>query len=259
MFIYFTVEHPFTILRQIVPDPPSLPQLVPLFIAQPESSEPAEGTPVLKEASQPPEEKQDDLNQLVRGPVAILPDALSSILSDVEKAVNVNPPTASNSVGKRKLRHWTIVRNPPRGFRSRENDDVDESTLAGQQTKRRRTGEASDYGAFAALMGTVAAESGIKTDNFGDAFSTEEKFLDRVRTSLSSRHTLPVKSSPHEMHVDEDQLGKTSVIEAHEYTRDVVYGGVDGFAYIRSLAEFVGDKDSGSDVCALYLFYLAPI
>jgi bromodomain-containing protein 7/9 len=28
--------------------------------------------------------------------------------------------------------------------------------------------------------------------------------------------------------------------EAEDYIRDIVYGGVDGFAYVRSLAEFVG-------------------
>ena len=30
--------------------------------------------------------------------------------------------------------------------------------------------------------------------------------------------------------------------EAEDYLRDVVYGGVDGLAYVRSLAEFVGDR-----------------
>lgn len=30
--------------------------------------------------------------------------------------------------------------------------------------------------------------------------------------------------------------------EAEDYIRDVVYGGVDGLAYVRSLAEFVGDR-----------------
>ena len=30
--------------------------------------------------------------------------------------------------------------------------------------------------------------------------------------------------------------------EAEDYIRDVVYGGVDGLAYVRSLAEFVGDS-----------------
>jgi len=36
------------------------------------------------------------------------------------------------------------------------------------------------------------------------------------------------------------------VVEAEEYLRDVVYGGVDGFAYVRSLAEFVDGYD---EVC----------
>ena len=30
--------------------------------------------------------------------------------------------------------------------------------------------------------------------------------------------------------------------EAEDYIRDVVYGGVDGLAYVRSLAQFVGDS-----------------
>jgi len=43
--------------------------------------------------------------------------------------------------------------------------------------------------------------------------------------------------------------------EAEEYIKDVVYGGVEGFAYVRSLAEFVNDF-SRQEV--YFLFSVSP-
>ena len=43
--------------------------------------------------------------------------------------------------------------------------------------------------------------------------------------------------------------------EAESYVRDVVYGGVDGYAYVRSLAEFVGGKPGQVRACLLFFSY----
>lgn len=227
------MERPFSVLQQLVPDPPSLPLLAPLIDIQSEPTESVEVTPAPKEASQPPEEKD---NNPIRGPSSLPLPALSSILSDAGKNLPPNPSTALSTIGKRKLHHWTITRNPPRN-RARDADDNDDSTGA-HLGKRRRVAEAMDYGSFSQLTGLVAAENGVLADDFDEAFSTEEKFLNSLKISLE-KLTRPVEM-PDKMDIDgEKVLDLEPVVEADEYVRDVVYGGIDGLAYVRSLAEFV--------------------
>ncbi|KAH8111567.1 hypothetical protein DFH11DRAFT_1512762 [Phellopilus nigrolimitatus] len=229
---YTEMEHPFTILQQLVPDPPSLPNLVPLISTQPVPPELVEGTPAPVEGSQTSDEKQDDQSsQNAQGPIAVPPKALSTIFADAGKHNFANPPTSTAQIGNKKLRHWTILRNPPRATRAREEED--DGAQSGPQAKRRRV-EASDYGPFATLLGTLAAENGLKADNFEELFGSNEKILQQIRTSIERRE--PPAAPP--TATDDDTEG---VLDADEYIRDVVYGGVDGLAYFRSLAEFVGE------------------
>ena len=46
------------------------------------------------------------------------------------------------------------------------------------------------------------------------------------------------------METDEDGYWAEKAGEAEAYIRDVVYGGVDGYAYVRSLAEFLAPPDA---------------
>lgn len=228
-----TVERPFSVLQQLVPDPPSLPLLAPLIDIQSEATESVEVTPAPKEASQPPEEKD---NSPIRGPSSLPLPALSSILADAGRNLPPNPSTALSTIGKRKLQHWTITRNPPRN-RARDAEDNEDSTGA-HLGKRRRVVEAMDYGSFSQLTGLVAAENGVLADDFDEVFGTEEKFLNSLKISLE-KLTRPAEMQD-KMDIDgEKALDLELVVESDEYVRDVVYGGIDGLAYVRSLAEFV--------------------
>lgn len=226
-------------LQQLVPDPPSLPLLAPLIDMQSETSESVEATPAPKEASQPPEEKDNiELERMrpVRGPTFLPLPALSSILADAGKNIPPNPSTALSTIGKKKLKHWSITRNPPRN-RARDIDDNEDSTGA-HLAKRRRVAEAMDYGSFSQLTGLIAVENGILADDFDETIGTEEKFMDHLKNSLE-KHASSAEM-PDKMDIDgEKTLDLQPVVESDEYIRDVVYGGIDGLAYVRSLAEFV--------------------
>lgn len=82
---------------------------------------------------------------------------------------------------------------------------------------------ASDFGSFATLMNGLARERGVR--DVGAELGSEEKLFDAIRDSVER------------MDWQEDW---TKASEAKAYLRDIVYGGVDGLAYMRSLAEFAG-------------------
>lgn len=94
------------------------------------------------------------------------------------------------------------------------------------------------------------------------AVSEVRESLDQEVTLDLIRHSLDVEDKTKELKIEETSLaGETRKLqdmdgvnlltrgywtdgragEAEEYLKDVVYGGVEGFAYIRSLAEFVTD------------------
>ncbi|KAL5501196.1 hypothetical protein ACEPAH_9583 [Sanghuangporus vaninii] len=225
---YTEMEHPFTILRQLVPKPLTVPEVVPLiptkFIAVEAPSE-------TREVSQPPEGRRETQ---MDGPVALPIEAIPDVLSDPNRHVFVNPSPYTSVVGDKHLRHWTITRNPPRAVRSRDEDE--EGAIAGPDTKRRRV-EHADYGTFAGLLGTVAAENGLKADEFEEFFSSDSKVLDQIRQTIENRG--PTSNSETMDNLDVEK--RVRLLDADEYIRDVVYGGVDGLAYFRSLAEFVGE------------------
>ncbi|KAL5513918.1 hypothetical protein ACEPAG_2679 [Sanghuangporus baumii] len=225
---YTEMEHPFTILRQLVPKPLTVPEVVPLI---PTRSAAVEAPSEAREVSQPPEGRRETQ---IDGPVALPIEAVSDVLSDPNRHVFVNPPPYTSVVGDKQLRHWTITRNPPRAVRSRDEDE--EGSVAGPDTKRRRV-EHVDYGSFAELLGTIAAENGLKADDFEEFFSSDSKVLDQIRQTIESRGP----TSNFETLGKPDVEEQARLLDADEYIRDVVYGGVDGLAYFRSLAEFVGE------------------
>lgn len=69
----------------------------------------------------------------------------------------------------------------------------------------------------------------------GTSFGTEEALLDAIREN--------VEGDDQTVHADntnaDEYWNKKSAAEAQDYVRDMVYGGVDGLAYVRSVAEFV--------------------
>lgn len=130
----------------------------------------------------------------------------------------VNPP---------KRRHWIITRNgPSRANKAKEKDDED-FTPAWQIP---REVHAADFDPYPGLVGELAEEVG--TRDIGARLGTEEAVFDAIRESMAR-----------DEEVDNPDSGKYWTLKraaaAQDYIRDVVYGGVDGWAYARSLAAFV--------------------
>ncbi|KAI0773069.1 hypothetical protein BD413DRAFT_311580 [Trametes elegans] len=209
---YTEMEDPFSVLSALVPDPPSRPLLEPLY----PSLEPPD-------PSRPP----------LPAPVNIIP------AEDVPTPSGLAPlpPLQSTSRTKpSKRRHWTIVRNSTRG---RARDAVPEEEPV-PPWKTPREPYATDFGTFALLPSLLAEER--RVSDVGSQLGSEEKLFDALRLSVQSPKAGPRNSTTSEevkMETDPDSYWEGKAGEAETYIRDLVYGGVDGFAYVRSLAEFL--------------------
>lgn len=127
--------------------------------------------------------------------------------------------TASTSQSTPRRRHWTIVRNASTRAKLKEKEDEEP-----QSTETLRDPFPSDFGSFAVLGAELGASA-----------CSEEKLVSSIRASIENR---PIKRSL-KAGVDSEYWTDEKAEEAWDYVRDVVYGGVNGFAYVRSIAEFV--------------------
>ncbi|KAI0750376.1 hypothetical protein C8Q74DRAFT_364477 [Fomes fomentarius] len=209
---YPEMEDPFSVLSAMVPDPPSRPLLTPLY---------------------PTLEPSDPSQPLFHAPVSIIP---IQEIPDPSASVAPTVPVASSSklkyIKPKKRRHWVINRNAP--SRSRAKDVAEEEVVPAWKTPREPV--ATDFGTFATLPSILAEER--KTRDLGTDSGSEDKLFDVLRESLQQPADAPhaVKS---ETTTNEDSYWESRAAEAEGYIRDVVYGGVDGLAYVRSIAEFL--------------------
>ncbi|EIN06520.1 hypothetical protein PUNSTDRAFT_46008 [Punctularia strigosozonata HHB-11173 SS5] len=187
---YWNIEDPFTLFTDLVPEPFSVPDLVPLFPTSIDS---------------PPE-------QTLPIPTLLPPSHA------------VPPIEVFQKPGKRK--HWTIHRGG-----SRRHKDTTEPEETSQAILRFRPPEHTDFGVMAELPMQLAEETGVDPK----ALKSQESLLQTLRDSLARSQGTPETSSNH------GSWSPTTSHQAEGYIRDVVYGGPDGYAYMRSLAEFVGD------------------
>ncbi|RPD66425.1 hypothetical protein L226DRAFT_479067 [Lentinus tigrinus ALCF2SS1-7] len=203
---YAEMEDPFTVLSAMVPDPLSRPLLAPLY----PTADPTE-------PSAPP----------FPAPVNILPAkeipqplaSTSTSTSSGQKLKNIKPV---------KRRHWVINRNPP----SRRARDVTEEEPV-PPWKNPREPVTTDFGTFATLPSVLAEE---RKRDIVTELGSEDRMFDVLRRTLE----IPSRStSDTNMEMDEESYWKGRAAEAEAYIRDVVYGGVDGYAYLRSVAEFL--------------------
>lgn len=136
---------------------------------------------------------------------------------------------------KGKRRHWTIARNAP-ARRARD------ATIDGEEEfpawKAPHDAHSTDYGVFATLAGHVAHE--YRVQNPRADLASEAQLFGVLRHSIDRAVAWRHPSWTQE------ELDRTSEgywarrgRAAEDYVQDVVYGGVDGLAYVRSLAEFV--------------------
>ena len=253
------MEDPFSALQALVPEPETIPQLIPVLptLTLPEAS--------VNDVQQTPEPSQavhtGDPEMLpIPAPITVPPNALDALFSEPVR----QPLIPSGVTNTQKRRHWTITRNMNTRSRPKDTEDIQDPLLAtARPWKRVRNAEAVDYGMFAALPAQLACEQGITFNDFALHLGTHEKLLDRIRNGLlddgGTRHQGsrkeeedPSKSS---IRIGED------VLDAEEYIRDVVYGGIDGFAYVRSIEEFVGGADVAlikvwASLFLIYSFFL---
>lgn len=252
------MEDPFSILSILVPEPPSRPHLTPLY---PPSSSVNTSQPQPTSAPSP-----------FPVPVA-LPLPLSQPTPKLSTLPDVAiTPNSATPIPKR--RHWTITRNAP--LRSRVKDRDDDDFNYSPAWKVPREAHAADFGSLGVLAGALAEEmklrgldangsrngsisAGVRGDAELDGLQTEEELLfDAIRSSVNcedlvakrvyeadatSALSLGVTTSANmKLDKEEDVYGYWTpqrAAEAEDYVRDVVYGGVGGLAYVRSLAEFV--------------------
>jgi bromodomain-containing protein 7/9 len=139
---------------------------------------------------------------------------------------------ATHSITPRGKRcHWTISRNAPSRGKVKERDDDDSNSNSWQVPREMQT---VDWGALAVLEGLLREEMDKRAQGVGG--ETEEKLLHVIRESVDP-------DDVENLDISRDHWSLERSKEAKAYVRDVVYGGVDGFAYVRSLAEFVGSVD----------------
>ena len=124
-----------------------------------------------------------------------------------------------------KRRHWSINRHSGRG-RAKDGDEEDAHT-----SLPRREHATADYGSMSVLMAALAAES--TPQNIHD----QHKLFDLLRNSIDGRDvSSTLDANPTE----------ADALNAQDYIWSLVYGGVDGLAYVRSLAEFVQNPPSSN-------------
>ena len=124
-----------------------------------------------------------------------------------------------------KQRHWTINRHSGRG-RAKDGDEEEAHT-----SLPRREHAIADYGSISALMAGLATETAIQNIN------DQPKLFDHIRNSIDGRD---ISSAPN------TDPAEAAALDAQDYIWSLVYGGVDGLAYVRSLAEFVGNPSPSS-------------
>ncbi|CCL98021.1 uncharacterized protein FIBRA_00014 [Fibroporia radiculosa] len=209
---YADLENPFSVLSFFVPEAPTRPILAALY--PPSEQDQANFIPVNVRAD--PEA------------IPFLPSLAPTPLTGVSKAK-----------AKPRRRHWLISHAPTRG-RPKERDDEEEGVVGPVQ----RESTAGDYGAFAPLTGILGAERHV--EDIEIELGSEEKLLDAIRESVERRQA--GSQLPSVDMLDTDNPWQGTAEWAEEYLRDVVYGGVDGLAYVRSLAEFVRSPEPLEDM-----------
>jgi len=162
-------------------------------------------------------------------------------------------------------RHWVINRNAPSRQRGKEKEDDQQDVADVPTWQTPREPHALDFGSFSVLAGALAEEMerrGLTATAVNGHVEVKESLDQEVSLELTKNaldleaklkaeigedgHSAGKSGVPHELNVT-NLLTKgywtdMRAAEAEEYLKDVVYGGPEGFAYLRSLGEFVSGK-----------------
>jgi len=165
------------------------------------------------------------------------------------------------------------MRNPPRAKLKEKEGDQDAESSESPSWQTPREAHTFDFGSYALLAGSLESElrrrgggaasgsgpwkshitsqHGNGIVNGKDVDNEEQKVLEALRESVECSEGEET-AGPEATGDVEGQLSGTKVegywtderaAAAEGYVRDVVYGGVEGLAYVRSLAEFVHPRE----------------
>jgi bromodomain-containing protein 7 len=215
------VEDPFSVLSALVPDPPcAAPLVTPLF--------------------PPPPSQQQDSSQQITLPLPInvplpteIPTPTPIPAATAPSATPVSQPTPTES--KSKYRHWTITRPAPQ--RGKTKDPTVEERAPTPEWRKPRPLHTADYGLFPSFATTGPSSPGGKSE----ALATQERLFGALYASLENP-AVAVGSSETSTSSSASIINKrptATATDAQSWLREVVYGGWDGLAYTRSVAEFV--------------------
>lgn len=217
-----TVEDPFSYLSALVPDPLTRPQLLPIYPPPPPPAYP------------PPTPRDTPTTPAPPGHSYPLPTLVSP--SPLHPAPARAPPPAT--------KHWTVLRS---GGPRRAKDDS--AAPADDADDHAREAHALDFGSFAVLAGELAEEMRRRGVPLPEGLEDADGVLKgAVRDSLELAAGDGAEgggdggsgAGAEPPVFDAKEYWSTRhAVDAEGYIRDVVYGGVDGLAYVRSLAELV--------------------
>jgi bromodomain-containing protein 7/9 len=134
------------------------------------------------------------------------------------------PGSQPNESTKSKYDHWTITR--PTSQRGKAKDPVEERPPTPEWRKPRPL-HTADFGLFPSLAINVSPEG------TPEILVTQERLFEALHTSLGNA----VRS----------QTDINQATAAQSWLQEVVYGGFDGLAYMRSIAEFITPNPDISD------------
>lgn len=137
-------------------------------------------------------------------------------------------------------KHWNIVRSAPA---RRKETAADEDQPAWQTPREHHS---TDYGALSVLQERLAQEFGLQ--NVGQDLGSEIQLFPAIRRTIDRGITWNDPSlASDDLDLTESGFWTRRARQAEDYVKDMIYGGIDGLAYVRSLAEFVSHPRS--EVC----------
>ncbi|KAJ3724842.1 hypothetical protein C8R42DRAFT_662741 [Lentinula raphanica] len=217
---YYNMEDPFLMFTNLVPASLSRPMLTPIYAPLSTNQPQIPGS-----QSQPPQSQTPQ------------PSTSYPIPTTVPISRPLYQPVPH------KGRQWVVTRNT--NYRRGKDKEDENDDLLDTDWKAAREVHALDFGSFALLAGELAEEMkrrGLSVDD-------EQKTTEIIKESLDCAPSQPSTVSGRagsSVPRDPSDWFTTQAPDAEDYIRDVVYGGEEGFAYVRSLAEFVTPPE-GSD------------
>ncbi|KAI0701303.1 hypothetical protein BC835DRAFT_1323237 [Cytidiella melzeri] len=151
--------------------------------------------------------------------------------------LDLEPPPLKPA-SSRPRKHWSIQRSAP--VRRRETTYDNEEAIPSWRASREH--HACDYGTLAILQEQLAREYGLS--DVGQSFGSESQLFTAVRRTVDRGVAVNPAHTNDDLDLTEEGYWTRRGRQAEDYMKDMVYGGVDGLAYVRSVAEFVHNPES---------------